>query len=59
MFGDGKINAKYGGQLDQRMLMAAVGDVLNDRLARIEFLDFCAGMFLNCPGRMFLDYDES
>src|SRR5262249_51324621 len=59
MFGDGKINAEYRGQLDQRMLMAAVGDVLNDRFARIEFLDFCSGMFLNCPGRMLLDYDES
>ena len=38
--------------------MAAIGDVFNDRFARIEFLDFC-GMFLNCARRMFLNYEES
>ena len=41
------------------MLVAAVRDVFNDGFAGIEFLDFCAGMFLNCPGGMFLNYDES
>jgi hypothetical protein len=37
MFGNGEIDSHYGLDMNQRMFMAAVGNVLNNRFAWIEF----------------------